>query len=56
MIKKNVASQKVFWVMVDATDFATPETGKTVTARYWKDGGGLSTCSNTIMTGLCTPT
>jgi hypothetical protein len=34
--------------MVDATDFATPETGETVTAKYSKDGGGLSTCSNTV--------
>ncbi len=47
-IYKNVTNQYVFFLMVDATDFATPETGVTVTAKWWKDGSGLSTCSNTV--------
>lgn len=47
-IKKNVASQKVVFLMVDETDFATPETGVSVTAKYSKDGGDLSTCSNAV--------
>lgn len=48
MIKKNVSGQKLAFLMVDATDFATPEAGKSVTAKYSKNGGGLSTCSNTV--------
>jgi len=47
-LQKNVASQKIVFLMVDATDFATPETGESVTAKYSKDGGGLSACSNTV--------
>jgi hypothetical protein len=49
-LRKNVASQKLTWLMVDATDFATPEPtlGSNVNAYYFKDGGGRSTCSNTV--------
>ena len=47
-IAKNVASQKVGFVMVDKTDFATPETGITVAAVVRKDGGASATLSNTV--------
>lgn len=44
-IKKNVQRTIVF-KMVDATDFATPETGVTVTEEISKDGGAFAACSN----------
>src|SRR5512139_4144716 len=46
-IQKNVASQRLHFLMVDATDFATPEPGIDTTNQYCKDNGGWSTCSNT---------
>lgn len=46
-IQKNVAGQRLHWIMVDATDFATPEAGINTTNQYLKDNGGWSTCSNT---------
>ena len=48
IIQKNVASQKVVFLMVDATDFATPEPSMTVSAYYSKDGAARSTCSNSV--------
>jgi len=47
-IYKNVANQKWPIVMVDKTDFATPETGITVTGIICKDGGASATLSNTV--------
>jgi len=47
-IQKNVASQKLHFLMVDATDFATPEPSMTVSAYYFKDGAARSTCSNSV--------
>lgn len=44
-IKKNVQRTIVF-KMVDATDFATPETGVTVTEEISKDGGSFASCTN----------
>ena len=44
-IKKNVQRTIVF-KMVDATDFATPETSITVTEEISKDGGAFAACSN----------
>lgn len=44
-IKKNVQRTIVF-KMVDATDFATPETGITVTEEISKDGGAFAACAN----------
>lgn len=38
-IQKNVASQRLHFLMVDATDFATPETGVNTTNQYCKDNG-----------------
>ena len=53
-IKKAVDNQRVGFVMVDATDFATPETGLTITGKVRKDGGASATISNTIseLTGV----
>ena len=45
---KNVASQKVTFPMVDKTDFATPETGITVSGVIRKDGGASAAISNTV--------
>jgi len=47
-IRKNEASQKVGFVMVDKTDFATPETGISPTGVLRKDGGASATLSNTV--------
>jgi len=47
-IAKNVASQKIGFVMVDKTDFATPETGISPTGLIRKDGGASATLSNTV--------
>lgn len=44
-IKKNVQRTIVF-KMVDATDFATPETGITVIEEISKDGGAFAACAN----------
>lgn len=44
-VKKNVEYTIVF-KMVDATDFATSETGITVTEEISKDGGAFSACTN----------
>ena len=46
-IKKGVARTIVF-KMVDATDFATPETGITVVETISKDGGAFNACTNTF--------
>lgn len=47
-IKKNVASQKVGFIMCDKTDFATPETGITVSGVIRKDGGASAAVTNTV--------
>lgn len=46
-IKKSVEYTIVF-KMVDATDFATPETGITVVEEISKDGGAFTACTNTF--------
>lgn len=43
---KNVALSNLVFTMVDATDFATPETGLTITAQISKDGGAFAACTN----------
>jgi len=43
---RGVALADLTFVMVDATDFNTPETGVTVTATISKDGGAFASCSN----------
>jgi len=48
MYLKNVASQKVGFVMVDKTDFATPETGISPAGAVRKDGGASAAISNTV--------
>lgn len=45
-IKKNVALSNFTFLMVDATDFATPETGKTITATRRLDDGSFAATSN----------
>jgi hypothetical protein len=47
-ILKNVASQKVGFVMVDKTDFATPETGISPSGVIRKDGGASAAITNTV--------
>ena len=47
-IKKDVASQKVQFGMVDKTDFASPETGITVAGVIRKDGGASAAITNTV--------
>jgi hypothetical protein len=44
-IKKGVA-RTIMYKMVDATDFATPETGVDVTETISKDGGAFNACTN----------
>ena len=44
-IKKGVA-RTIVYKMVDATDFATPETGIVVTEEISKDGGAFAACTN----------
>ncbi len=44
-IKKGVERTLLF-KMVDETDFATPETGLTVTATISKDGGAFTSTTN----------
>lgn len=46
-VKKGVERTVVF-KMVDETDFATPETGLTVTATISKDGGSFASCTNSV--------
>jgi hypothetical protein len=47
-IQKNVASQRIGFVMVDSTDFATPETGKTVVGHISKDGASFVSATNSV--------
>jgi hypothetical protein len=47
-IQKNVASQKIGFVMVDKTDFATPETGISPSGVIRKDGGASAAVTNTV--------
>lgn len=47
-IKKGVERTIVF-KMVDATDFATPKTGITVTEEVSKDGGAFAACTNAAL-------
>lgn len=44
-IKKGVA-RTIMYKMVDATDFATPETGAAVVEKISKDGGAFTDCTN----------
>jgi hypothetical protein len=45
---KNVAFSNLMFMMVDATDLNTPETGVTVTATISKDGGAFASCTNSV--------
>lgn len=45
---KNVALSNFPFLMVDATDLNTPETGLTVTATISKDGGAFAACTNAV--------
>lgn len=47
-IKKNTASQRIQFLMVDATDGVTPELGLTVTAERSIDGGAFSAATGTV--------
>ena len=47
-VKKGVASQKIKFVMVDKTDFATPEPGITVQGGLSKDGGAKASIVNSV--------
>ena len=47
-VQKNVALANFSFLMVDATDFATPETGLSVTATISKDGGGFNAATNSV--------
>ena len=47
-LKKGVASQKIKFVMVDKTDFATPEPGITVQGGLSKDGGAKASIVNSV--------
>lgn len=44
-IEKGV-ERTIVYKMVDATDFATPETGVDVTETISKDGGAFANCTN----------
>lgn len=46
VIKKNTELVAFEFLMVDATDFATPETGVVITATRSIDGGSFSACTN----------
>lgn len=48
MIQKNVASQRIKFIMVDATDFATPEPGLSPVGHISKDGDSLVSAANSI--------
>jgi hypothetical protein len=43
---KNVAFSNLMFMMVDATDLNTPETGVTITATISKDGAAFASCTN----------
>lgn len=45
-VAKNVALTAFSFMMVDATDYKTPETGVSVTAQISKDGGAFANCTN----------
>jgi hypothetical protein len=45
---RGVQLDDVMFMMVDATDGKTPETGITVTATISKDGGAFATCTNAV--------
>lgn len=45
-LKKNTAFSNFQFLMVDATDFATPETGVSVSAERVIDGGSFAACAN----------
>lgn len=45
--RKGVARQQTF-LMVDATDLKTEETGLTVAATISKDGGAFASCTNSV--------
>ena len=45
-VKKNTALSNFMFLMVDETDFATPETGLTVTATRSIDGAAFAACAN----------
>ncbi len=47
-VAKNVALSKFPFTMVDATDFATPETGLSVTAEISKDGTAFAAMTNAV--------
>lgn len=47
-VTRNVAISNFPLFMVDATDFATPETGLTVSGSVSKDGGSFSVLSNSV--------
>ncbi len=47
-VAKNVALSKFPFTMVDAADFATPETGLTVTAEISKDGAAFAAMTNAV--------
>lgn len=48
IIQKNIASQRAGFVMVDATDFATPEPGLSPVGHISKDGGSFVSATNTV--------
>ena len=45
---RGVQLDDVMFLMVDATDLNTPETGITVTATISKDGGAFASCTNSV--------
>ena len=45
-LKKNTPFDNFTFLMVDGTDFVTPETGLTVTAQRSIDGGSFGACTN----------
>jgi len=47
-IPKGVALANFAFLLVDATDFATPETGRTVTATISKDGAAFGAMTNSV--------
>ena len=46
--QKNTALNDLTFLMVDETDFATPETGLTVTGRVSKDGGAFGAIAGSV--------
>lgn len=45
---RGVQLDDLLFMMVDATDLNTPETGVTVTATISKDGGSFASCTNSV--------